>query len=773
MKTTLILWASFILVSSSFAQSSLNSSWKFFRPGNTGLQGDVVTAIFIDANSNPYIAANTGSWGEGGFAKFDINENKWENFSNVDLPILGGFDNGDIQINDIVEDENGNFWMTKNTGAIKFNPSIGASSIMSFTPFNSSLSTYSTDLDIAPDGSMWFSSGGLVQYLPDTDDWQTHGGSNNRICIQPQQDGSYLVWSADVYFGIVFQYNSATGTTIEYTPSVVGEIAGIPGKDCIDDDGNFWALRMSDNGNWETLEYQRPNGEWVYPMHPYDNISFFIDSFKALENERAVLVTTTGETWYYDGFQWHNYGTWRQGDYNLSIDMDDNGNVWVGGIEGAAKRDAISGVWQRYRLTNTSQIDYFVEDLCIDNQANIWMTGNAGTGIGGIQKFDGNRWTGFNPYTYGLGNTFPFDADNATALGFRNSNNSVVFSPTWHGVHEWNGGNFTTLDGEMNTSKGLLEDSDGRLWDLGEYYTYRYYNDADATWVNMPIVGWGSKMINDPILPGTIWVSTDYEIQRTNGTETLTLELGDFEGSAAVFTGLAVDQTGALWTATWSPFTINGSTLIKYDPTNSTSEIWSYDNGWPFPGEHVRPLTATPDGKIWMQYDAEYPSLESGIFAFDGESIEVFPSSPGGIPNWNVLPNSNIKDVAVKSINNGYELWLSCLGRGIAVLTIIEDETISLNDFDTTPESITVFPNPMKDFTTLKFSNHLKEKFTVEIFDTVGKRVSLQSMQASGSEIENVRIDNQFITAEKIQSGTYFVQIKTNTFNKCVKLIIQ
>ena len=110
----------------------------------------------------------------------------------------------------------------------------------------------------------------------------------------------------------------------------------------------------------------------------------------------------------FDGSAWQNYGTWRPGEFTLSVDADEQGNVWVCGIEGAARRDAQTGNWQRYRITNTSQIDYFVEDFSLDSEGNVWLTGNAGTGVGGFQKFDGERWTGFNEYTYGLGYPFPF-----------------------------------------------------------------------------------------------------------------------------------------------------------------------------------------------------------------------------------------------------------------------------------------------------------------------------------------------------------------------------
>ena len=51
------------------------------------------------------------------------------------------------------------------------------------------------------------------------------------------------------------------------------------------------------------------------------------------------MVLSTGETWLFDGTNWNNYGTWRPGDFSMGIDVDQAGNVWVCGLEGAAKRD--------------------------------------------------------------------------------------------------------------------------------------------------------------------------------------------------------------------------------------------------------------------------------------------------------------------------------------------------------------------------------------------------------------------------------------------------
>lgn len=42
------------------AQAPFQYSWRYYRPGNTGIQGDYATALWIDSNGDPYIAANTG-----------------------------------------------------------------------------------------------------------------------------------------------------------------------------------------------------------------------------------------------------------------------------------------------------------------------------------------------------------------------------------------------------------------------------------------------------------------------------------------------------------------------------------------------------------------------------------------------------------------------------------------------------------------------------------------------------------------------------------------
>jgi hypothetical protein len=265
---------------------------------------------------------------------------------------------------------------------------------------------------------------------------------------------------------------------------------------------------------------------------------------------------------------------------------------------------------------------------------------------------------------------------------------------------------------------------------------------------------------------------TDTEIQRTNGVEAVSLVPEDFAGSAAWFTGLAVENNGTMWTGTWSQFSSSGSTLIKYNPQSLETTIWSYDNGWPFPGEHVRPLTVSPDGRIWMVYDSESPSLEAGILAYDGVNIETFPSAPGGFPAWDMLPNANIKDVELVETDNGYELWLSCLGRGIAVLSVVEG-VLSFNEIngEDTDDQITVFPSPATDQTKIEFRNETSGYTSVRVFDMTGKKIVdlYNGEMSSGRQV--ITWNPKSIAT--IADGVYFIQVMNGGKCSNAKIVIK
>ncbi len=675
------LFFTFLLITITMAQTT-DYSWRYYNTGNTGIQGDYVEAIWIDHDGDPYIAGYTPGWEEGGFAKFIQSENRWVNYSNIEYPVIGNInDVGSSRISDIEEDANGILWMATWRGILKFNPAVGGSSL-EFFGANNSLHPggRTSDVAIAADGSIWASvisvvwgSGGLVNYNPVTNQWRYwYYGSNannwpsligycENVSIQEKPAGGYIVWIDGEGWNTVIAFDSDTQLfTLLPQNLEPGEIVALPGNDCIDDANNLWALRYSGTASIYSLDYRTPNGNWITPAQPPSSNENDIWAFKAYENGKALLIDGNSNVWQFDGSSWQSLGIWREGGFSYGVDIDANGNIWASGIAGAAKRNAQTGLWQRYRITNTSQIDYWVNDISIDNQGNIWMTGNAGPGVGGFQKFDGTRWNGFNELNYGLGNPFPFPTDNAEVIYHRPSNNQIIVNPMFNYLHYWDGSNYTSLNYPLDRSKDVVEDSQSRLWSLGEYYNLSYYNDINNNWTVVPFMGWGANLEKDPTRDGTIWACSGYQVLRTDGSYNFSKVVDDFvelNPQSDVLSTVVPLPDGFAWVGT-------NQGLAKVNANTGTYQFYSPSNSQ-IPGESVAPLAVTSDGRLWFANFGSTTTSTYGLCWFDGTNFGIIPQQQiGG------LPHAQIYDLEVKNIQNGYELWISCASRGIAVLTV-------------------------------------------------------------------------------------------------------
>jgi hypothetical protein len=476
----------------------------------------------------------------------------------------------------------------------------------------------------------------------------------------------------------MFDSDTQQWTTLNlvYPNGSPGDVAGMPGKDCVDDAGNFWALRLTTPGGFDSLDYRRPDGTWVTPPEPYASVTFDIWAFTAWDSAQAILVDGQGQVFRFNGTAWSSLGVWRPGAFTYAVDVDVDGNVWVAGNGGAARRSAETGLWQRYRITNTGNFDSFNRDLTIDPATGDVYTGaNAGAGIGGMTRFDGARWTGWNQATYGLGYGWPFPNDNCHAVAWRPSNGRLAVSPLdWlYGIHEWNGAGFAALP-PLTGAERMCEDSLGRLWALGEYYNLNHHNGTG--WTPVPVVGWGAQIRPDPTMPGAVWTLTGYQLMRTDGVSTFARTIGDFPeltDNTDQFLGLAVAGDGVAWVGATALYDgpASGGALIRIDADTGAYQMLRSSQGWPFPGDTVTPWAVSPDGRLWMQYDdSNYPYTQMGLCWYDGAEVGSFPAPPGGEPQWGGLPHRQIEDMEVKIVPGGYELWMSCVSRGLAVLSV-------------------------------------------------------------------------------------------------------
>lgn len=757
-------------------------SWKYYTTGNTGILGDYSEALWIDHDGDPYIAAYTPGYEEGGFSKYIQLNNQWINYSNFEYPVMGSTaDIGSARISDIAEDSNGILWMATWKGILKFDPAVGGSSLMLWDASNSVHPGGRTmDIDVAPDGSIWaavfysnWGEGGLVHFDPATNAWQYWGygvTANNwpdliafceQVSVQSKPTGGYTVWIDGAGWNTMITYDSDTQLfTLLPQNNEAGEVVALPGNDCIDGQGNLWALRVASAGSTFSLDYMTPDGTWVTPSQPTSVVSD-IWAFKAFGNHEALIVGSNNEVFQFNGSECQSKGIWRDGAYTYGLDIDGAGNIWVSGVEGAAKRDVATGQWQRYRITNSSQIDYFVEDLTIDNEDNVWMTGNAGSGIGGFQKFDGTSWTGFNEYNYGLGYPFPFPTDNTEAIYYRPSNGTIVINPMFNYLHSWNGSSYSSLNYNNSRSRGLAEDSQGRLWSLGENEGLSYYNDATQVWSSVPFLGTGAGIKKDPTMPGTVWACSSYEVLRTDGSYNYSKVVDDFQEldpQSDVLTSVVPSPDGISWVG-------SNKGLFKLDANNDTYQFFSPSNS-SIPGENITPLAYSPDGLLWFTNIYSVDTTRIGLCWFDGTQFGVFPVEDGG------LPHAQIPDMEIKELQNGYELWMSCLSRGIAVLTVISTPARN-NPITENKLSLMNYPNPLTGTTTLNFSLMNDARIRLSIYDLNGKIVRdlINAFYKSGSS--TVEWDGADNLGNRVKPGIYTCRLTDENHSKSILMVVQ
>lgn len=650
-------------------------SWRYYRPGNTGIQGDYCDAIWIGPDNDPWIGGYSPSFEEGGLAKFVQSENRWINISNIDYPEIGHpEETGITRVRDITQDAEGNLWMGTGRGVLVFNPDIGPSSLRRFGASNSPWQGgWLTNVELAPDGTFWFGGystvwgfGGLFRYDPATDVWTDMGASRGEnIAVQPKPGGGYVVWVSRDFGGATSRFDSTTQTWTEL-PQTPGNPVGVIANKPVDQAGNVWMLRLQPDGFTRVVDCRRPDGTWVGVTPPPGT-----DAFRALGPLEALAVDGNGGVWYFDGSDWLSRGTWRPGGFSTDVNIDDNGVIWACGNGGAARRDPATGQWQRYRVTNTAQYDSFNNDLTIDPNGGIYACANAGPGFGGMVRFDGERWIGFNNHHYGLGVDWPFPTDNSKSVYVRPSNGDVVVNPMFNATHSFDGSAWTEIPGGSSSVIAYTEDSLDRLWGLGEYISLGIYQGG--VFDNVSISSWGQEIRPDPDRPGTVWAQAGYMVKRTDGAYTFSRTIDDFpelNSQSDTFSGLAVEPGGVAWLG--STILLRGSGgLIRLDAESGTYSMMTYEGGWPLPGKFVSPLAATPDGRLWMKYDTDYFTAQRGLCWYDGTNTGVFPAPPGGEPQWGGLPHAQIDDCEVRLIPNGYELWMSCKSRGIAVLSVV------------------------------------------------------------------------------------------------------
>lgn len=653
------------------ALQSESPEWRYYTPGNTGIPGDTVVTIHVDADDDPWIAGYTTFWEQGGMAHWDGAH--WSTLSNVERPEIVS-----PRFYDIVEDAAGRLWIATEDGVLHYDPV--ADSLTRYDTTNTPLPAVDVvDLALDPEGSLWLAVddnetgiGGLARFVPSTGSWSFWDTTNGLpwgaewpgwdtvdfVAAIPSPAGGpngFAVWFGSGPMGMAtWENGSFSWFGLPNPSSPTLQPIGFAGRSPVDELGNAWMVTS------DGLARRNPDGTFLITGYPA-GLSTEVSVVNALSGGRAALGTYYADVFVHDG-GWLYRGDWG-GSATYVLDEDSTGALWAGGLGGSAKLSA--GAWQRYRLTNTGMLGYFMNTLDFDAAGNVYMNGNAGPGVGGFTIFDGEDWTCVNDFNYGLGPAWGLPSDDVEVLRVRANGNVALAPGGIQGMLEWDGSSYETLIPQGFSIVAIEEDSLGRLWAAEDYGYAVSLVEANGTTRFTPTTsplpaGDVDFIVADRSLPGYVWIFAAAGFALTNGVDWNVFPrevLGLTQNSIGYFLTCG-DQApdGTLWIGT-------GRGVFHFDPL--TSEYTQYTPAQTeLPSDEAWQIEVAPDGTVWIStFDSTWP-YPGGLTHFDGSTWTTY--SAGLSP----LPHNQLAALESRPVRGGYELWVATASEGVAVLTM-------------------------------------------------------------------------------------------------------
>jgi ligand-binding sensor domain-containing protein len=509
-------------------------------------------------------------------------------------------------------------WAATTGGAARWN--LDTDTFIQYTAADGLASNYVTGVAVAPDGSLWFSTGGGVSHL-DGSNWTTYtvedglaAGTPQSIAVAP--GGEVWVGSTDG----VSRYLPTDGTWTSYLPGV-----------------RAWDVAIaSDNTVWFAS-----HGAGINRYSPADETwtTFTEAAGQPLQGITALTIGPDGQVWAYenwvgvyrfDGTHWQR--AWDQSAMVCDIALTADNVPWIG-ICGTLRSSfgrlihGTGGDWIEVdgwhalgkpaiqalatgpappSATDQSQVSVPLAvgtDLGIAvRQDNVWRTLRGGPARNRVTAVavtpDGSVWFGFgtdSPGTGGGGVT-RFDASASPNTG----------GGGWH----------YSLDNA--NVRVLAVAPDGALWAGAGCSVQRldasaqrgtHIDSGDGTWQEVATcddLGVGNVLDLAFGPDGDVWVATGMSLARWHE--------GVWQLFDRMVHSVAVAPDGTVWASGWEG-TQGSSYVARYDGSAWTT---TFDG-------NLGPLVVTPDGSVWGMHG------ERGLLRFVGEAWEQVPG-PNGNP---------------------------------------------------------------------------------------------------------------------------------------------
>ncbi len=613
------------------AAPTKSGSWKILKPTNTGIPGDYVYSLAVDAKDRPWVTSDDPIWDEGGLGTFA--KGRWRSWTNVDGTAPTHF------MRNLTFDANGKAWMGSEIGLLTFTGTkVKKVWSMANAPWPTNVVR---DFDWDSQGNLWVAlddvqtvHGGVARY--DGTTWKVWTTQNGLPWPSPwdqvsalEVDGQDRVWIGSPVMGGAMWDGSKWHALGNGSGYWVYDIKIAP-------DGTPWyAFATTGVATWDGTT-------WVDRTGPFGTSDI---SLVQIDHQGRVWIGTfVGAIWRWSG----SGSTWDLSyeppslpSHIYGLAFDSKNRPWIGGIGGATMRRG-DGTWAVYRTTNTGLPSRWVDGVIVDSSGNGWFS----TADGGLARYDATRWADFNPYNWGS-EPWPFATDGATDA-VQAPDGSLWTSPTSHGVGRWDGKTWTPYLNFYDII-ALAAAPDGTIWAAPKYRGHVMERFQNGTWKELAMPPGYEPQDVATDANGNAWVA-GYGLWRFDGTTWTNWNTSNSGIPGDFALSVAVAPDGAVWVGTTEG-------LARFDGTTWT--VYTEADG--LPANVINAIAFAPNGHVWIgAFDADHYPYHGGVGDFDGVTWTSYTTQNSP------LPHNQVEDVTVGADGR---VWIATASEGAAIFT--------------------------------------------------------------------------------------------------------
>lgn len=457
-----------------------------------------------------------------------------------------------------------------------------------------------SDIIQASDGYIWLgtSGGGLVKFNgKHFQPYTIQDGLKDDLVNFVFEDSKNQLWSATYNGGVALLDKNRF--IYPFEGEEIEDVYVISMKE--DLDGNYWFLT-----------YQ--NGIFIHDGESFTRIT--VDDglpdntvWDLQWDDNYIWIASNGGLSRYDGESIQSYTTddGLSGERVYKIAESENGEFWLATSNGVTIYDKEGG-FEIIESIDGRRLSY-IYDLFIASNGDVWI----GTENDGVYRYDGERYTHMS-ISEGLSSNYIYRI-------YEDSEGYIWLATDENGVSIYRGGDFRFYTTENGLNSNLIYDlhlsSTGTMW-IGTDRGLMSYRNGVFSSVSVPANLSNRRHIWDITedLNGDLLIITyDNRLLRFDGISfwDITDKLGHDD---LYIYDLKVDSKGNIWVAT-------DYELLKYD--GSTTVIYGLEDG--MPGSIVYHLYEDDD-VIWA-------ATNNGVARIDGDNITAITSADG-LGHYNV-----------------------------------------------------------------------------------------------------------------------------------------